>query len=209
MADQNYITAYAKIRAGKVILNGETGYSANTEEPAADFVKAAYKHYEFNYPKFYKMDQLCRLAFVCSELLLRANKITANYATGDIAIIVANNAASLEIDTEHQSTIADANNYFPSPAVFVYTLPNILIGEIAIRNSIKGENTFFIFDTFDARFMNSYIQSVLNTGKAKCCIAGWVDFYENKYDAFLYTVEQTNKGLGIVHTEEQLNNLYK
>jgi len=209
MADKTYITAYSKIRSGQVTVNGAPGYTGNAADPAIDFIKAAYKHYELNYPKFYKMDSLCKLAFVASEVLLRANKITEHYAAEDIAIIIANSASSLEIDTEHQSAIADKSNYFPSPAVFVYTLPNILIGEIAIRNHIKGENTFFIFDTFDAAFMNSYLPSVLNSGRAKCCIGGWVDFYENGYDAFLYTLEKEANGLGLAHTTEQLNNLYK
>ncbi|HEY0031066.1 MAG TPA: 3-oxoacyl-ACP synthase, partial [Bacteroidia bacterium] len=148
------------------------------------------------------------LAFAASELLLRNNSL-AEYNKEDIAIIIANSASSLEIDTEHQNTISDKNNYFPSPAVFVYTLPNILIGEIAIRNSIKGENTFFIFDKFDADFMASYIDSLLNSGKAECCITGWVDFYENNYEAFLYTVEKKPGVLTIEHTTEQIKHLHK
>lgn len=208
MKDVNYITAYTTISSGKVSVNGNM-LQTNTENlPATDFLKAVYKQQEISYPKFYKMDSLCKLAFLASELLIRANKVTEKYDSADIAIVIANSASSLEVDTEHQATIADKNNYFPSPAVFVYTLPNILIGEIAIRNLIKGENTFFIFDKFDARFMHSYIDSLLNTGKAKCCITGWADFYENEYEAFLYTVEKTAGETTIEHTEEKLNNLH-
>ena len=209
MKETNYITAYTKISSGTVSLNGNVEYKPAETLPAVDFLKSAYKHFELGYPKFYKMDSLCKLAFVASELLIRSNKVTGNYSSGDIAIVIANSAASLEVDTEHQATIADKNNFFPSPAVFVYTLPNILIGEIAIRNVIKGENTFFIFDKFDARFMSSYINSLLDTGRAKCCITGWVDFYEDQYEAFLYTVEKKPGEKTIEHTEEQLNNLLK
>jgi hypothetical protein len=154
------------------------------------------------------MDSLCKLAFIASEILLKTNRITEKYKQEDIAIIIANSASSLEIDTEHQKAISNKENYFPSPAVFVYTLPNILIGEIAIRNKIKGENTFYIFDKFDADFMSTYINSLLNGNKATSCIAGWVDFYENKYEAFLYTVEAKQADFGIEHTKEQLNKLY-
>lgn len=209
MNKKNYITSYCRIHKNEVSINGETMFSDAAATNSVDFLKAVYKKFELAYPKFYKMDSLCKLAFLCSDLLMRTNKVTEHFASEDIAIVIANSASSLEIDTEHQSTINDKNNYFPSPAVFVYTLPNILIGEIAIRNVIKGENSFFIFDKFDAHFMSSYINSVLNTGKAKCCITGWVDFYENEYDAFLYTVEQTAGVLSLENTEEQLNNLYK
>ncbi|CAN5441636.1 hypothetical protein BH10BAC1_BH10BAC1_05290 [soil metagenome] len=207
MEQKNYISSFCSIKNGTVNINHSVAYS-ETSLTSVDFIKSVYKHYQINYPKFYKMDQLCKLAFVTSELLLKNTPLTANYPKEDIAIIIANSASSLEIDTEHQNTISDKNNYFPSPAVFVYTLPNILIGEIAIRNSIKGENTFFIFDKFDAEFMSSYINSLMNRNIAKCCITGWIDFYENKYEAFLYSVEKAGGILNIEHTSEQLKKLY-
>lgn len=209
MSTKNYITAFCKIRSGKVIINNELSYTDTSTSLAVDFLKSAYKHYQLAYPKFYKMDSLCKLAFLSSELLMKSNRITEKYKPEDIAIIIANSSSSLEVDTEHQATISDKNNYFPSPAVFVYTLPNILIGEIAIKNSIKGENTFFIFDKFDASFMSTYINTVLDTNKAECCITGWVDFYENNYEAFLYTVERQLTGISIEHSIEKLNQLYK
>ena len=138
---------------------------------------------------------------------MRKNKITEKYKAEDIAIIIANSASSLEVDTEHQKTISNKENYFPSPALFVYTLPNILIGEIAIRNKIKGENSFFIFNKFDAEFMNTYVNSLLNSDKAKCCITGWVDFYENKYEAFLITVEKNKEGICLEHNIENLTKI--
>lgn len=217
MEQKNYISSYVSIKKGEVKVNGVLSYS-DTSLGSVDFLKSVYKYYQMSYPKFYKMDHLCKLAFATSEILLKANPLTQKYAKEDIAIIIANSASSLEIDTEHQNTISDKNNYFPSPAVFVYTLPNILIGEIAIKNSIKGENTFFIFDKFDASFMGSYTNSLLNGNKAKCCIAGWVDFYEDQYEAFLYTIEKeqgllgsngTSKAeTGIEHNRVQLENLY-
>ena len=207
MEQKNHINTFCLVKNGSVSIDGTISYE-NRSLPAADFIKSAYKHFQINYPKFYKMDQLSRLAFLASELILKNNPMTHNNAAGDIAIIIANSASSLETDEEHQRTISDKNNNVASPAVFVYTLPNILIGEIAIRNSIKGENTFFIFDKFDADFMSGYINSLLNSNKIKCCIAGWVDFYDKNYDAFLYTVEKDKGKLGIEHNSEQLKNIY-
>jgi hypothetical protein len=208
MEQKNHITAFCKIESGTINLNHSIIFSEPDHENPVSFLKSAYKHFMLNYPKFYKMDKLCQLAFVCSDLLLKDSRITEKYSTEDIAIVIANSAASLEVDTEHQATISDNDNYFPSPALFVYTLPNILIGEIAIRNKIKGENTFFIFDKFDPDFMSSYIDSLLNTGKAKCSITGWVDFYEDKYQAFLYLVENDRGVLQIENREAELKNLY-
>jgi hypothetical protein len=207
MEHKNYINTFCSIKNGSVSIDGKALFE-DQSLPASDFIKSIYKHFLISYPKFYKMDQLSRLAFVASELILKNNPITIKNEDADIAIIIANSASSLETDKEHQRNISDKNNNFASPAVFVYTLPNILIGEIAIRNSIKGENTFFIFDKFEADFMSSYINSLLNNNKIKCCITGWVDFYDNKYEAFLYTVEKEKGNLNLEHNSDQLKKIY-
>jgi hypothetical protein len=208
MNQQNYITSFCSIQEGQVNTNHSIAFSEQETFASVEFLKSIYKHYQLNYPKFYKMDNLCKLAFLASELLLKNNRITEKYKKEDIAIITANSASSMDIDQEHQRTITDKNNYFPSPSAFVYTLPNILIAEIAIKNGIKGENAFFIFDRFNAMFMSEYVNSLLNTGKATCCIAGWVDFHEQHYHAFLYTVEKQSGILNAKHSPEALEKLF-
>ena len=204
----NYITSFCTIGSGRVNINHSIAFTDESTASPVDFLKTVYKHYQFNYPKFYKMDQLCKLAFIASELVLKNNPLSEKYPAADIAIVISNSASSLDIDQEHQRSITDKNNYFPSPSAFVYTLPNILIAEIAIKNSIKGENAFFIFDNFNGTFMGEYVNSLLNTGKAACCIAGWVDFYEENYKACLYTVEKQSGILNIRHTPEELEKLF-
>jgi hypothetical protein len=208
MSDIHYITSYCLFKPGKVLVNGEQLYTGK-ENGETDFIKSVYKDAGIGYPKFYKMDRLCRLAFVASELLLDVNRLTEKYNGDVIGITIANSASSLEIDTEHQNTISDKDSFFPSPAVFVYTLPNILIGEIAIRNSIKGENSLFIFEHFNSQFMSGYNDALIKNGKTEACISGYVDVYENSCEAFLYTVEKTPGILDIEHTAENLNQLYK
>lgn len=209
MKDQFYITSFCRLNLGKVNVNHSISFEDDQSLTAEEFLRSAYKHYQLSYPKFYKMDKLCKLAFVASELLLKNNPVSERYKSEDIALILSNNSSSLEVDTEHQQSISDRNNYFPSPSVFVYTLPNILVGEIAIRNKIKGENTFFIFDKFDAPCMSNYVDLMLKTEKAECCIAGWIELYEDSYDAFIYTIEKKEGILKLPHTKENLINLYK
>lgn len=208
MNEAFFITSFCKIKNGQVNINHAVSFSESDTNNPADFLKSVYKHYQINYPKFYKMDNLCRLAFITSELLLKNNPVTEKYPADQVAIVTSNSASSLDIDQQHQLSILDKSNYFPSPAAFVYTLPNILIAEIAIKNGIKGENSFFIFDTFNAGFMSDYVNSLLNTGKASSCITGWVDFYEGNYQAFLYTVEKQSGILHTVHTAEALEKLF-
>jgi hypothetical protein len=199
-----FISAFCAITNGTVNSNHSLIYREPSDGPEA-FLKDVYKHYQISYPKFYKMDNLSKLGLICSELLMKNNPLKEKYSAEDIALVIANRSSSLESDTEHQNGISKEDP-LASPSVFVYTLANILMGEIAIRNSIKGENSFFIFDKFDADFIAEYTESMLNKGTAKCCVCGWVEFYDNKYEAFLYTVESAP---GTLHEEHNAENLKK
>ena len=120
-------------------------------------------------------------------------------------MVFANKSSSLDTDVKHQNSISDADNYYPSPAVFVYTLPNICLGEISIKHQLKSENSFFIFADYDPVFMENYCNILLETQKADKVLCGWVEYYNEEYKTFLYLVD--NKGK-MEHNNEQLKKLY-
>lgn len=168
-----------------------------------NFIKSAYKHLETSYSKFFKMDNLSKLAFLAADVLLKQESLSEE--ENNIALIFSNKASSLDTDRKHQKSIENQDEYFPSPAVFVYTLPNICLGEISIKQKLYSENSFFIFDRFNAEHLYLYANNLLQNNKAEKVLCGWVDFDENSYEAFLYLVE--NKG-EIVHDTEEINRLY-
>lgn len=159
----------------------------NSQMPFSEFSKQVYKEKGIAYPKFFKMDNLCKLAFLASELLLE----NANINTKDkesMAIVLSNNSSSLDTDRRHQKTINNKENYYPSPTVFVYTLPNITIGEISIRHQIKGENAFFVSNTFNEKLIEQYASALIKNKKSKFILCGWIDFDADNYHAFMYLV---------------------
>ena len=85
-----------------------------------------YRTHIGDYPKFFKMDTLCKLGFVASELLLQAEGEQRFVPREDRAVVFFNRSASLQADTAYQATIQDPENFYPSPSAFVYTLPNIV-----------------------------------------------------------------------------------
>ena len=154
------------------------------------------------------MDNLSKLAFINSELLLQNTKLKEKYKPEEIAVCISNTASSLDTDRKHNESISNRKNYFPSPSVFVYTLPNILVGEICIRNNFKGENSFFVFDNFESAFMTSQVNQLMNDALCKCCVMGWLDFENEKKDALLCLIEKSeNKNL-LELTDENYKNLY-
>lgn len=159
------------------VLNGETISTAN--------ITGLYREFVGDYPKFFKMDSLCKLGFIGAELLLKG--ISAEEKE-NAAIILFNRNGSLITDRNYQKTITD-DNYFPSPALFVYTLANIVTGEIAIRNKIYGESSFYVLNNQDMDLMNDIINNAFLTSSPTFILMGWVDFDdEHKYEAKLKLV---------------------
>jgi hypothetical protein len=149
------------------------------------------------------MDNLCQLGIIAIEVLLKNEVVKDDpYATG---IVLSNSNASLDADIKYYDSVVN----IPSPALFVYTLPNIVIGEISIKHSFKGENAFFIFDSFDAGFTIQYVNNLFATTGIQRCICGWLDLLKNDYEAVLFLVEKTTLLKDSeTFTKENLNNIY-
>ena len=184
------------------VLFSEVPITIGTED-FSTFIKNAYKFLQTDYSKFFKMDNLSKLAFLAADVLLKKENL--NEEENNIALIFSNKASSLDTDRKHQAAIENDAEYFPSPAVFVYTLPNICLGEISIKHRLYSENSFFIFDRFNAEHLQLYANSLLRSGKAEKVLCGWVDLDENSYDAFLYLVEKEGE---IEHKTEEITRLY-
>lgn len=172
-------TDICTIENSKIVLNNEIIFETPTEN-FSDFAKEAYKSLELNYPKFHKMDNLSKLAFLASEMILKDEDHSRT------ALVFANRSSSLDTDFKYQESINSQENYFPSPAVFVYTLPNICVGEISIKHKMQTENAFFVLDEFDENFLNDYAAQILQSGKADKVLCGWVELYQESYQAFVY-----------------------
>jgi hypothetical protein len=197
-----YISKYCQIENNAVFVNGEKLFELENVG-FSEFIKNAYKEFKIEYPKFFKMDNLSKLAFVTSEIILK--EVCKIDKENDVAIVFANQSSSLDTDVKYQNSIQDKENYFPSPAVFVYTLPNICVGEISIKHQLKSENAFFVFENFNAEFITNYANQLIESGKAESVLCGWVEFYQEKYKSFVYLV--TKEGI-LIHNEKNTNTLY-
>lgn len=197
-----FITATAGIRAQTLIRNGTVQYR-DASQALPEFLHEAYAALKIDYPKFYKMDTLSKLGFLATEVLLADSPLAA-YPPDAVSLVLSNAHASLDTDVQYLA----ASRTQPSPALFVYTLPNIVAGELSIRHGWKGENAFFVTPAFDAEQVARYVALVLAQPGAQACVAGWVDVLGGHHDVFLYLAENTRRGLALAHTAEQLNTLY-
>jgi len=211
---EKLITAYIYIGEGKVFVNKRLIFYQEKIATFAEFIKALYKQEQISYPKFYKMDSLSKLGFMCAELLLR-NENPGRFEPGSLAVVLANSSSSLDTDLLHQESIRNRSEYFPSPSVFVYTLANIVIGEICIRHSMKGENAFLISERFNPSHLKVHVSELLDNNRAEACICGWVELLGNNFRAMMALVEKESTGnletgfKPLPFTEGSLNDLIK
>jgi hypothetical protein len=199
-----YINASCSI-VNNLILKDTRLVFERTGISARDFLLAAYQHGKFNYPKFYKMDNLAKLGWLAAEILLENSFDKTAYQPEDIGLLCCNRNSSLDNDIKYYDTVKT----MASPALFVYTLPNIVMGEICIRHQFKGENDFFIFDAFNPAFIRSYTTHLFATGALKACICGWIEFFDNDYRACLYLAEQKKTDGSVLFTEENIEHIYQ
>ena len=143
-----------------------------------DFIRVEYKKLGESNMKFYKMSDLCKAAYVSMANLVKDYQLD-EFVPEDISIVFSNRSSSLETDVEHQNIINQQLEEGASPAVFVYTLPNVVTGELCIRHKIKGNNTFFV-ENKNTGIVEEYAHLLLATNKAKAVVCGWCEkFGEN------------------------------
>ncbi|MCD6178293.1 MAG: hypothetical protein J7K39_00165, partial [Bacteroidales bacterium] len=160
-------------------------------------------------PKYFKMDALSKLGFLSTEVLLQNRSLTEIYKSEKIGIIVGNSASTYIMDSKHQASLDDKESYFPSPANFVYTLPNIMTGEICIRHKFKGENAVFISEEFDTEFIYKYTNKLLIDNKLDATIVGYVNIDNDDYEAFLMLVENKEGEIFDLNTLKETYTKYK
>lgn len=181
----NYITGNCSINKGIVWKNGQQLFKNKTAD-ASVFLLNVYQHFGLNYPKFYKMDNLCKLGWLTSELLLKDTFNKDRYQPEEVGLVLANRNSSLDDDLKYFDSTRD----IASPSLFVYTLPNIVIGEICIRNGFKGEHAFYIQQNFNASFIERQVNYLLDNDILQACICGWVDILGDDYKAVLFLAEK-------------------
>jgi 3-oxoacyl-[acyl-carrier-protein] synthase-1 len=194
---------YITVSPDKVVVSGVAlEHRATGKQLLSDI----YREKIGNYPKFFKMDLLCKLGFVASELLI---KELDGVDLSAASIVIFNRSSSYHNDWMYQQTIKDNDNFFPSPSIFVYTLPNIVTGEIAIRNRIYGETSFYLLENFDPERIAMVVSATMADNGNNGVICGWLDCYnDNDFNACLaYFSDGMTGKKTIEETFEKIKNI--
>ena len=182
---------YVVLNQRYVFVNGR---AIEHEATGNALLSELYRNHIADWPKFFKMDTLSKAGFVASELLFKeigVEKCSSEEFMQNHAVVLFGSTASLCADRNYQETIQNRDNYYPSPALFVYTLPNIATGEIAIRNHWRGETSFYVLEAPDADQMAFHLACAFDDPVTDSILAGWVDSSINDdFQAFMTVIHR-------------------
>ncbi|OJU78963.1 MAG: hypothetical protein BGO09_10135 [Bacteroidetes bacterium 47-18] len=168
----------------QLLVNGREWMTFETDS-ASEQAVLVYKALGLAYPKFYKMDILSKVAYLCSELLLK-DKAPSAFDPARTAACISTADGCIEADTR----FLESTETIPSPALFVYTLPNIMLGEICIRHKLKGEQVCYSAPLMDREDMRFYLQDIFTNRRQEHCLCGHVNVQDDLADAELYWVDK-------------------
>lgn len=174
-----YIMRTVTVADGKISRDGKPVFTSPSSD-FGEFARAVYHASGKQYMKFFKMDNLCKLGYLACEELLDG----LVFSPEEMALVLCNSSSSMDSDIRHLRTMAaNGGESGASPAVFVYTLPNVVSGEICIRHRIKGENTFFISEDNEPEKLRDYASLIMSRNGLKYCVAGWCELLGDRYMA--------------------------
>ena len=139
--------------------------------PTGANLTAIYRELVGNYPKFFKMDTLSKLGFLLTEMLVGDD--TGRFTPReDRAVLVFSRNGCLANDLNYAKSMEED---FPSPALFVYTLPNIVAGEISIRNKYEGETSAYVLEKYDRPLIDGIVRQAFQDRITRDAIVAWID----------------------------------
>lgn len=157
------------------------------------------------YLKFFKMDVLSKWAWLGAEILLSKQEgfIYEGLDKNKIGVVLMTTQGCLEVDKKYLQTISE----IASPALFVYTLPNIMLGEICIRHGFKGEQLSQVTEGFDGDAIQFWVNDLMQHKGVDACLCGYVDATDADADLCLFWIEKNKQG--VAFTTAHLETLYK
>lgn len=138
--------------------------------PCGTDLTQLYRQEVGDYPKFFKMDVLSRLGFLLTERLVGSDE-NRFQPREDRAVLVFSREGCVANDRNYVATMKD----FPSPSLFVYTLPNIVAGEIAIRNKYAGETSAFVLEKYDEKAIFELVRQAFQDPVTQSAVVIWAD----------------------------------
>jgi len=204
--NESYINYSLSIAKDGLYCNGSKEVDLQ-QEGLIEKLDSIYDSQIKDYPKYYRMDGMAKLVFILGDLICARTKICDDIDGSDLAFVMLNATGSFPSDSIHNNLIMDGFER-ASPSNFVYTLPNVGMGEVCIKWKITGEGLFLIEDEFSANCICEIADLFLSQGKCKAIVIGWAEPTENEGNC-IFLISNKGKGINLLNTEKNILKIRK
>jgi 3-oxoacyl-(acyl-carrier-protein) synthase len=140
--------------------------------------------FEEAFPKFGRMDPLCKLAVAATQLIKKAGGFDG-LNLDEVAQVGGTTAGCLEADALFE---ASRRAGLPSPALFVYTLPSMFQGEIAIHFRLRGRCVLYSGGGVSAEQAQEVAARLVDKRRAPAALAMAADAANGRAEAAAWLV---------------------
>ncbi len=167
----------ARYRNGRFEVDGAVR-ATGTGDVDTDLT-AAWATLGTNYDRFHRTDRLARLVLLCAEALLAGlpDDDDLHERTGTV---LTGRHGSMDSDLRHYEALRQGQ---VSPAVFVYTLPNIALGELTIRHRLFGPGLCLLDEGPDTGRLRDLCAWMLDGEGMHRAICGRADIFAGEVSA--------------------------
>ncbi len=146
-------------------------------------------------PRFGRMDHLSRLGLAAVELMGVDFESMAPEEKDDVGVVMGTRAGCVSVDAQFWREHGEPGG--PSPALFTYTLPSTVMGEICIRHGLKGPNLCVMLGEDDSSVL-AEADAWLRSGEADACVCLCCDAVDEAGAAVLGTMSRSFAGALLV-----------
>lgn len=177
------IIHYSRLRNDTLIADGViiAGLDKSEAKTTEERLNLFYKKAGFNYLKFFKMDPFCKAGMLC--LLPFAEYLHSHPRASEGGLLLFTDSGCSMADEEHIRLVTEAA---ASPAVFVYTLPNIVLGEWSIFSRWVGYGQCFMLSQFKATYLAERIAAFKSDFPQAPVVASWLSVNDDCLDGILF-----------------------
>lgn len=172
MIDNLKVIASFELSKQHLKVDGEVKENLNFINNSSELFKSLYKSLKLSYPKFHKMDLLSKAVMIGDHFITKSIPVKSTPL-----VLLFNESSSMQSDLQH---IYQYSSYeTASPGIFVYTLPNICVGELCIKNKWNSPSSFLLMPRTN---FNTYLEAVLiemKKNQLEFAFTGFVEVVED------------------------------
>ncbi|HQV52129.1 MAG: hypothetical protein IPH21_02100 [Flavobacteriales bacterium] len=180
--------AHTSYRNGHFTVNGKL-LAEPTSSPDTD-LNNAWSALGIELPRFPRMDRSSKLVAICGSSFFIEGGALAGHSKETIGMVIMGKHGSMDTDSKYQAQL-DADNH-ASPGQFVYTLPNIAMGEFSIQHGLYGSGLCLLNNAPDLSQMREACVILLHDHGMDAIVCGWSDIFADQATAtFMVVTERT------------------